>query len=69
MQVDPKLTKEQFCELFKARMVSQAGEEFDDGTSIVEYADMTGPSYFDEQYQDGESPEECADADMSYWEE
>lgn len=60
MQVDPKLTKEQFCERFKARMISLAGEKFDDGKSIAEYADMTSPTYFG-YFGDGESPEECAD--------
>ncbi len=44
-------------------MIEIAGEKFDDGESIADYADETAPSY----YKDGESPEECAEADISYW--
>ena len=61
------LTKEDFCARFKARMVAVAGDTFDDGKSIAEYADEIGPTYWAEQHQDGESPEDCADSDMSYW--
>jgi hypothetical protein len=61
------LTKEEFVARFKVRMLAVAGEKFDDGTSIAEYADETGPSYFDDPDQRAEGPEECADADISYW--
>lgn len=56
-----------FCARFKARMLAVAGPTFDDGTSIADYADETGPAYFDEPDQRVEGPEECADSDMSYW--
>lgn len=59
--------KEEFCARFKAYMLSVAGEKFDDGTSIAEYADATAPTYWDEPDQRAEGPEECASADMSYW--
>lgn len=63
------LTKEEFCARFKMEMLAMARREtFDDGSSIAEYADMTGPTYFDCQYmEDGLSPEDCAEADVSYW--
>lgn len=61
------LDKATFCARFKAAMLRRAGPTFDDGTSIADYADETAPSYFDEQHQDGESPEACADADISDW--
>ena len=62
------LSKEEFCARFRACMLKQAGfENFDDGTSVADYADDTAPSYWEDQHKDGESPEECAEADMSYW--
>lgn len=69
-----KLSKEEFVARFKAHMISHAGfEKFDDGGPVAEYADETAPTYWEEQHQngespeDGESPEECAESDMSYW--
>lgn len=67
MTTETLLSKEDFCSRFKARMLKVAGDKFDDGDSIAEYADQTAPTYWEEQHKDGESPEECADSDMSYW--
>lgn len=63
-----KMEQAEFCARFKAHMLKRAGPVFDDGESIAEYADETGPTYF-ESYPSPlcETPEECADADMSYW--
>lgn len=63
-----KLTKDEFCARFKKRMLDRAGPTFDDGESIADYADETAPLYF-ENYPSPmcDTPEECADADMSYW--
>jgi hypothetical protein len=61
------LTKDQFCARFKARMLSVAGPTFDDGESIGDYADDVGPTYFETDWQRALGPEECAEADMSYW--
>jgi hypothetical protein len=63
----PTISKDEFCARFKARMIAMAGEKFDDGESIADYADETGPTYWNEPSQRAEGPEECADADMSYW--
>jgi hypothetical protein len=62
-----ELTKEAFCARFRARMLARAGVTFGDGGSIAEYADQAAPTYFDDAAQRAEGPEECADADMSYW--
>lgn len=48
-------------------MLGRAGPTFDNGDSIAGYADMTGPSYWETDWQREMGPEECADADMSYW--
>jgi hypothetical protein len=65
-----QIDREEFCRRFKARMLAQAGETFDDGSSIAEYADEIAPTYWeDEGWLRDEGPEACADADMSYWEE
>jgi hypothetical protein len=62
------VSKEEFCERFKARMLLLAGQpEFDDGGSIAEYADMAALTYWDDPDQRREGPEECAAADVSYW--
>lgn len=61
------MSEEEFCARFKARMLAVAGDTFDDGASVAEYAEQTAPSYWEEQWQRGLGPEECADADMSYW--
>ena len=63
------ITKEEFCQRFKAYMLSIAGEKFYDGESIADYADETAPTYWDDPSQREEGPEECASADMSYWED
>lgn len=63
----PATTKEEFVARFKARMIAVAGEKFSNGDSISEYADEVGPTYWDEPDQRKEGPEECAEADVSYW--
>lgn len=62
------MSKEEFCERFKAHMISSAPfEKFDDGMTVAEYADEVAPTYYNDPHQCAEGPEECADADMSYW--
>jgi hypothetical protein len=63
------LPKDEFVARFKAHMLATAGDKFEDGSSIAEYADEAAPAYWAEQHKDGESPEECAEADISYWED
>jgi len=67
MTTTPELMKEEFCRRFVDHMVKQAGEAFADGTSVRQYAEETAPTYWDEPGQRADGPEECADADMSYW--
>jgi hypothetical protein len=62
-----ELSQEEFCARFKAYMLKTAGDKFDDGESIAEYADDTAPSYYEDRLDHGETPEECAAADISYW--
>lgn len=63
-----QLSKDEFCARFKAHMLKRAGPTFDDGDSIAEYADETAPTYWEEEgWLRDQGPEECADADMSYW--
>lgn len=63
------MDKEEFCRRFKAHMLACAGTTFPDGTSVAEYADDIAPTYWDNPDQREEGPEECSDADISYWEE
>lgn len=66
MKSEP-IPKDKFCQRFKARMLAVAGEKFDDGSPIADYADATAATYWDEQGQRAEGPEACADGDISYW--
>lgn len=62
-----RMSEKEFCERFVAHMVKHAGfASFDDGGSVADYAAETAPSYWAEN-QGRDSPEECADADISYW--
>jgi len=63
------ISRDEFCTRFSARLVSTVGETFGDGTSIREYANDAAPGYFDDDDLEDQSPEECADIDVSYWEE
>jgi hypothetical protein len=73
MSDEKLIERDEFCRRFKARMIERAGETFDDGSSIAEYADEAAPSYFEDFCEERgpvtETPEDYADADMSYWEE
>lgn len=61
------IPKQEFIDRFVAHMVKTAGETFEDGFSVREYAEETAPTYWEEQHhRDGESPEELADADLYY---
>lgn len=61
------LARDEFCARFKARMLNCGWTHFDDGESIADYADYTAPTYWETDWQREMGPEECADADMSYW--
>jgi hypothetical protein len=70
-EAQSKLTRDEFCRRFRERLLQRAGPTFDDGESIADYADETAPSYYEEWCEETgpmtETPEDCADADMSYW--
>ena len=62
------ITKEEFCARFIKRMTILAPfTAFDDGTLVKDYAKETAPTYWENEDQRADGPEECADADMSYW--
>jgi hypothetical protein len=62
-----EITKDEFCARFKAHMLKRAGPTFDDGESIADYADDIAVSFWETDWQRALGPEECADADISYW--
>ena len=63
-----ELTREEWERRFVARMVSTAGfDRFDDGELVSDYAKGVAPSYWEVDEDAKEGPEDCADADMSYW--
>lgn len=62
------LTKEDWCTRFVIRMIDRAGfDRFDDGDLVLDYAQETAPTYWDDEMMRDDGPEACADADMSYW--
>jgi hypothetical protein len=64
-----EVDREQFVARFIAHMIEHAPfKTFSDGTTVAEYAAEVAPTYWeDPDHCGGESPEECADADISYW--
>lgn len=61
------MDKDEFVRRFKVEMLRIAGPTFDDGASIADYADETGPTYWDDPDQREDGPECCAQADIGYW--
>ena len=60
--------RDQFIQRFVDHMAKQAGfAAFDDGTTVTDYAKDTAPSYWETDWQRELGPEECAEADISYW--
>ena len=65
VEANVKMTKEEFCRRFKAQMLAAVpGATFD----VAAYADETAPTYWEDEGQRADGPEECAAADISYWE-
>lgn len=63
------VTKAEFVERFVAHMLRIIGPKDAAGDDVEAYARDTAPSYWEEQHQrDGETPEDCAAVDVSYWE-
>ncbi len=60
------ITREEFVERFVTHMLKR-GDKFDDGAPVEDYASQAALSYWDEPHQRNDGPEECAEADMSYW--
>ena len=62
------ITKDEFCRRFVKHMIDRAGfDHFDDGDLVLDYAEAAAPTYWETGWQREMGPEECADADMSYW--
>jgi hypothetical protein len=64
----PNDGREKWCQQFVEHMCRRAPfPDFDDGTSVREYAEQAAPTYWEDPDQREDGPEECADADISYW--
>jgi hypothetical protein len=58
----------EFSDRFITRMISRSDVTYiRDGLSVRQYAVKAAPAYWQEARNEGLSPEECADEDMSYW--
>jgi len=63
------ITKEEFCQRFKARMIAINGETLADGRNVADYADDAVGRYWDTDWQRDQGPGACADADKEEREE
>lgn len=65
------MTKAEFCDRFTAHMLKHSTETSTGGGSMEDYARAVAATYYEDDFQDNPSltPEECAVADMSYWED
>jgi hypothetical protein len=64
-----RLPLDEFTRRFVAHAIAYAGfTTFKDGSSVSAYAATAAKTYWDEQHQNGESPEACAEADVAEWE-
>lgn len=63
------LSQEEWCKRFVIRMLDLAAprDHFDGGELILDYANATAPTYWETDWQREMGPEECAEADVSYW--
>lgn len=61
------ITKEEFIRRFVDHMIKQAGETDEDGNSLRAYATEAATACWEDPAYRDDGPEECADADMSYW--
>lgn len=64
--IDTKITQAEFVDRFVDRMVSMGPETFADGTSVREYAKEAALTYWADERQRADGPEECADNDLYY---
>lgn len=66
-----KARREQFCRDFVAHMVAMTPlDHFDDGEMVLDYAERTAPTYWDDEKGEGQwgmTALECVEADKSYW--
>ncbi|PIE10020.1 MAG: hypothetical protein CSA72_10425 [Rhodobacterales bacterium] len=62
------ITEQEFMDRFIRELVRLGGEEFDDGSSVAEYAIEVAPLYWAEPWQREDGPEACAEADFDCWE-
>ena len=58
-----------FCRRFVAEMMNYASTYDGTEAALRAYAEEVAPTYWAEPDQRADGPEECARADISYWEE
>ena len=64
------MQKDEFCTRFIAHMVKMAPfQTFDDGGTVREYAEATAPTYFDDPLFRVDGPEQCAESDITCWDD
>lgn len=63
------LTEAEFRDRFVERMLARTGGVDGNGDSVIDYAKEAALGYWEDDDMREEGPEECADADLSYWED
>lgn len=69
MDSGEELTREEFVRRFTARMIARVGPTDADGDPVEDYAVTVAETYWEDAEQRADGPEECADCDISYWED
>lgn len=69
MSAQPAMTKDDFCARFVAEMMKAAPIYDGSPEELQAYAEEIAPTYWSDEDQRSDGPEECAQADISYWEE
>lgn len=57
-----EITRDEFLRRFKSRLRDILGEHYDFG-----YVDQIAPTYWDDEAQRADGPEECAESEASEW--
>ncbi|HWK44890.1 MAG TPA: hypothetical protein VNT30_09225 [Stellaceae bacterium] len=63
------ITRDEFAARFKARMLARSHATPAAAREVAEYADAAVADYWGDPSMRKEEPEDCADVDMSYWDE
>lgn len=66
---DTSMTQDAFCARFVTEMMTAASINDGSPEELRAYAEQAAPTYWSDEDQRADGPEECAQSDIGYWEE